>query len=604
MDFLALTALTVISDCLLSIKQSLEVEINWPDIALNDERAMAVFAEGRTDAVFQFESSGMQEICRKLKPKSIEDLAALNALYRPGPLDGGMVDDFIQRHHGKKSVRYLVPEMKEILSNTYGIMVYQEQIMQLAQKLAGYTLAEADLMRRAMGKKKREEMAVHQEKFVKGAVERGIKQEKADKIFSLMAQFSDYGFNRSHSVAYAYLAFQTAYLKAHYAEHFYAAVLSSESQDAAKVFKYSKELRSQGILLLPPDVNESMAGFTPLKGEIRYGLAAIKGLGDSTVKAIIAARMAGSFRSLFDFAERIEQGSINKRAFESLISGGAFDSLKPESRPSTEWRVQLHAAVDTALARAQRSRKARLQGQDGLFGSDSSDASDLDQLPAVTTAWTRTQLLVAEKNALGFFITGHPLEDYIDLLREMNAVRSADLQNLVQGSRVSIGGIVSDFQARTTKKGDRFALFRLEDDSGATKCVAWPEAYRRHSALLQPELPALVTGRLELADDNPPTIIVDQVQRLDGILANKANSVLIRVSSTEQKEMLFERILEVLHKHPGADEVVLEMILEPDVQVRIRANTQLRVRHCQALVSDLKQLGCLAETSDRLSFAK
>ncbi|HEV7396487.1 MAG TPA: DNA polymerase III subunit alpha, partial [Pyrinomonadaceae bacterium] len=343
MDFLALTALTVINDCLLSIKHMLAEEINWAEIPLNDEKAMAVFADGRTDAVFQFESSGMQEICRKLKPKSIEDLAALNALYRPGPLDGGMVDDFIQRHHGKKSVRYLVPEMKEILSNTYGIMVYQEQIMQLAQKLAGYTMAEADLMRRAMGKKKREEMDVHQEKFVKGAIERGIKQEKAEKIFSLMAQFSDYGFNRSHSVAYAYLAFQTAYLKAHYPEHFYAAVLSSESQDAAKVFKYSKELRTQGIMLLPPDVNESMAGFTPLKAEIRYGLAAIKGLGDATVRAIIAARQAGPFNSAFDFAERIEQGSLNKRAFESLVCAGAFDSLRPGASPTTEWRAQLQA---------------------------------------------------------------------------------------------------------------------------------------------------------------------------------------------------------------------------------------------------------------------
>jgi len=595
MDFLALTALTVISDCLLSIKQLLGIEINWPDIALNDEKAMAVFADGRTDAVFQFESSGMQEICRKLKPKSIEDLAALNALYRPGPLDGGMVDDFIQRHHGKKSVRYLVPEMKEILSNTYGIMVYQEQIMQLAQKLAGYTLAEADLMRRAMGKKKRAEMDIHQEKFVKGAIERGIKSEKAEKIFSLMAQFSDYGFNRSHSVAYAYLAFQTAYLKAHFPEHFYAAVLSSEAQDAAKVFKYSKELRAQRILLLPPDVNESMAGFTPLKGEIRYGLAAIKGLGESTVKAIIAARTAGPFRSLFDFAERIEQGSITKRALESLVCAGSFDSLKPGSRPSTDWRAQLHGAIDSALARAQRSRKARLQGQDGLFGSDTTDTSDLDQLPSNASSWSRTQLLVAEKNALGFFITGHPLEDYIELLREMNAVRSAELPTLVNGSRVTIGGIISDFQARITKKGDRFALFRLEDDSGGTKCVAWPEAFRRHFALLQPELPALVTGRLELADDNPPSIIVDQVQGLDGILANKSRSILIRIPPAEQKRVLFDGILEVLHKHPGPDEVVLEMLLDPDIQVRVRANSALRVQHGPALVSDLKQLGCLAE---------
>jgi DNA polymerase-3 subunit alpha len=602
-DFLALTALTVISDCLLSVKQLLEIEINWPDIALNDEKAMAVFAEGRTDAVFQFESSGMQEICRKLKPKTIEDLSALNALYRPGPLDGGMVDDFIQRHLGKKSVRYLVPEMKEILSNTYGIMVYQEQIMQLAQKLAGYTLAEADLMRRAMGKKKREEMDPHQEKFVKGAMKRGIKQEKAEKIFSLMAQFSDYGFNRSHSVAYAYLAFQTAYLKAHFPEHFYAAVLSSESQDAAKVFKYSKELRAQGIMLLPPDVNQSMAGFTPLKSEIRYGLAAIKGLGDSAVNAIISARHAGPFRSAFDFAERIEQGNINKRAFESLVSAGAFDSLMPASRVNTEWRAQLHSAIDSALARAQRSRKARLQGQDALFGSDGTDASDLDQLPSVVTPWTRTQLLVAEKNALGFFITGHPLEDYVDLLRETNAVRAVDLQNLVNGSRVTIGGIISDLQLRATKKGDRFALFRLEDDSGGTKCVAWPEAYRKHSPLLEAELPALVTGRLELSDDNPPQVIIDQVQRLDGMLAPKTSSVLIRIPASEEKEVLFDGILDVLHKHPGSDEVVLEMVLERDIHVRVRANPSLRVQHGPALVSDLKQLGCSADTGSKAARA-
>lgn len=258
---------------------------------------MAVFAEGRTDAVFQFESSGMQEICRKLKPKDVEDLSALNALYRPGPLDGGMVDEFIQRHRGLKAVRYLVPEMKEILSNTLGVLIYQEQIMQLAQKLAGYTLSEADLMRRAMGKKNREEMALHEEKFINGAVERGIKKEKAEKIFSLMQKFSDYGFPRAHAVAYAFLAFQTAYLKAHFPEHFYAAVLSSEAQDAAKVFKYSKELRAQGIQLLSPDANESYSGFTPLAGAIRFGLAAIKGLGQSTIKAIIEARKTGPFKS-------------------------------------------------------------------------------------------------------------------------------------------------------------------------------------------------------------------------------------------------------------------------------------------------------------------
>ena len=302
MDFLALTALTVISDCLSSIKQSLQVELDWAAILLDDTKTMELFAEGRTEAIFQFESIGMQEICRKLKPKGLEDLAALNALYRPGPLDGGMVDDFIARHHGLKSVRYIIPEMKEILNNTYGIIVYQEQIMQLAQKLAGYSLGEADLMRRAMGKKNREEMARHEEKFIAGAIERGIKKDKAQQIFSLMAQFADYGFNRSHSVAYAYLAFQTAYLKAHYPEHFYAAVLSNEIQDSAKILKYVMELRGQGIKLLPPDINESGVGFTPLQGAIRYGLAALKVVGEQSVKAIIDIRKCDGYdSSLHDF---------------------------------------------------------------------------------------------------------------------------------------------------------------------------------------------------------------------------------------------------------------------------------------------------------------
>src|SRR6476646_10799848 len=366
----------------------------------------------------------MQEICRKLKPKDVEDLSALNALYRPGPLDGGMVEEFIQRHRGEKPVRHLIPQMKDILENTFGIIVYQEQIMQLAQKLAGYTLSEADLMRRAMGKKKREEMAVHEEKFINGAVERGIKQDKAEKIFSLMAQFSDYGFNRSHSVAYAYLAFQTAYLKAHYPEHFYAAVLSSEAQDAAKVFKYSKELRAQKIDLLPPDVNESYSGFTPLSGAIRYGLAAIKGLGLSTVNSVIQARKAGPFKSFFEFTERMAHNGLNKRVLEGLVGAGAFDSLQSDTRELHEWRGALFSSIDGALARAQRAKRERMQGQTGLFGSDFEDSAFVEQPMTTSEPWTRSQLLLAEKAALGFYVTAHPLGNYLDLLQSSKAVKS------------------------------------------------------------------------------------------------------------------------------------------------------------------------------------
>ena len=590
MDFLALTALTVINDCLKSIKQLVDVEINWRDIALNDAKTMAVFAEGRTEAVFQFESSGMQEICRKLKPKGVEDLAALNALYRPGPLDGGMVDEFIMRHHGKKSVRYLVPEMKDILSNTHGIIVYQEQIMQLAQKLAGYTLNEADLMRAAMGKKKREEMALHEQKFINGAVERGIKRDKAEKIFSLMNQFSDYGFNRSHSVAYAYVAFQTAYLKAHFPEHFYAAVLSNESQDASKVFKYSKELRAQKIDLLPPDVNESYSGFTPLSGAIRYGLTAIKGLGQSAVNAITEARGSGPFRSFFDFAERVETSTLNKRGFESLVSAGAFDSLKDARSPS-EWRGALHGAIDPALSRAQRAKRERRQGQNGLFGAAPEQADLMNELPAPAKGWSRAELLAAEKAALGFYITGHPLEDYVEVLQNLKATRSSDLASLNSGSRVTIGGIIAELQLRTTKKGDKFALLRLEDEAGGTKCVLWPEVYRKHAALLQNDLAVMTTGRLELSEDNPPTIIADQLQSMEAI--SKSNEfVVLRTPHQNDSPALLDAILSLLSAHPGNCDVALETVVDDHTIVRIKANSALRISRSSELEQSLRQLGC------------
>jgi DNA polymerase-3 subunit alpha len=532
----------------------------------------------------------MQEICRKLKPKGLEDLAALNALYRPGPLDGGMVDEFILRHHGKKAVRYLVPEMKEILSNTYGIIVYQEQIMQLAQKLAGYTLSEADLMRRAMGKKKREEMAVHEEKFINGAVERGLKREKAEKIFTLMAQFSDYGFNRSHSVAYAYLAFQTAYLKAHYPEHFYAAVLSSEAQDAAKVFKYSKELRAQKIALLPPDVNESNAGFTPLSGAIRYGLTAIKGLGHSIVKAISEARETGSFRSFFDFAERVESSTLNKRVFESLVSAGAFDSLK-DGRPVNDWRGALFSCIDAALSRAQRSKRERLMGQSGLFGSVPEEIDFAHEISPALKGWTAVEMLAAEKAALGFYISGHPLERYLEVLQNVKAVSSSELPGLNTGSRVTSGGIIAELQLRTTKKGDKFALLRLEDEAGGTKCVLWPEVYRKHSALLQNDLPVVIIGRLELSEDNPPTIIVDQVQSIDA--ASRVNEFLVlRTPAADDFPTVCDSILELLSANPGECDVAIEALTDNGTIVRIKANNALRVKRSNELEEALKKLGC------------
>jgi DNA polymerase III subunit alpha len=463
MDFLALTTLTIISDCLKSIKQKTGEEINWSSVSLDDKKTMALFGDGRTEAIFQFESAGMQEICRRLKPKELEDLAALNALYRPGPLDGGMVDDFILRHRGEKKVQYIVPQMKEILSNTYGILVYQEQIMQLAQKLGGYTLGEADMMRRAMGKKKREEMAVHEQKFIGGAVARGIKQEKAAEIFKLMAQFADYGFNRSHSVAYAYLAFQTAYLKAHYPAYFYAAVLSNEADDTAKIYKYSTELRSLGLKLLPPDINESDADFTPLENAVRFGLSAIKGIGTSSVQAIIEARKDGKFTSLYDFAARVAQGAINKRALESLITAGAFDTLMPSDTSINLWRARLFSAINGALANGQKIWNDKVKGQTGLFGGQADGRTILEiELPMVEP-WSPIELANQEKAAVGFFLSSHPMDDYKQILSDLKIINLADYEEIKPGGRLTLAGIASNLQVKYSKKGNRFCIFKLEE---------------------------------------------------------------------------------------------------------------------------------------------
>ncbi|HEV2799031.1 MAG TPA: DNA polymerase III subunit alpha [Pyrinomonadaceae bacterium] len=515
MDFLGLTTLSIINQCCKTIREMHGREIVWSEIPLDDEKTYKLFGQGRTEAVFQFESTGMQEICRKLKPKSIEDLSALNALYRPGPLDGGMVDDYIDRYHGKKPVEYLTPEMEEILQNTYGILVYQEQIMQLAQRLGGYSLGEADLMRRAMGKKNREEMAVHEQKFMDGCAKNKIQKKKAREIFRLMAQFADYGFNRSHSVAYAHVAYQTAYLKAQYPEHFYAAVMTYTADDATKIFKYGSELRSQGIKLLPPDVNESGSGFTPVEGAIRFGLAAIKGIGQSAVGAMIEAREAGGrFTSIYDFAERVGEKGAGKRVLESLVCAGAFDSFKPASEKLHGWRASLHATVERALERGTRKRRERDNGQVDMFGAAfgfGGEAEDAAVQLNQAEAWTHKELLANEKAAIGFYVSGHPLEDFSEKIEQLRCGTVAELGSLGPEARARLVGVVSDFTVRNTKKGDKYAYFRLEDLSGASvKCVLWPEAFKTKGKDAANDALLLVTGRLD-DSDSASTVVCDEV---------------------------------------------------------------------------------------------
>lgn len=591
MDFLALTTLTMISDCLSSLKQKAGVEIDWSLISLNDAKAMELFGEGRTEAIFQFESSGMQEICRRLKPKELEDLAALNALYRPGPLDGGMVDDFISRHRGEKQVRYIVPQMKDILSNTYGILVYQEQIMQLAQQLAGYTLGEADMMRRAMGKKKREEMALHEEKFVEGAVGRNIKREKAEEIFKLMAQFADYGFNRSHSVAYAYLAFQTAYLKAHYPAYFYASVLSNEAQDTTKIYKYSNELRQAGLKLLPPDVNESDVGFTPLEGAVRFGLNAIKGIGTTSVEAIIEARKSGRFASLSDFTSRVEPGAVNRRGLESLITAGAFDSMLPPNCSVHLWRAKLYAAIDGAISRAQKAWSDKLKGQSGLFGAASPDAGSLEiELPEVE-AWTPQKLSLEEKNAVGFYLSNHPLNDYDSILEDLKIKKIAEYADVKPGDKIILAGIVSGAQVRYSKKGNRFCILKLEDQSRGVKCLAWAEAFERYGTLLKDDELLIVGGKIESAEGAELTIILEEAQKLADAVPSKAKRVSISLDENRLEEKLLEDIFALLSRNQGKCDVNFKIELRESVSISLLSQP-LRIAGTRELENNLREKGC------------
>ncbi|MFN0122558.1 MAG: DNA polymerase III subunit alpha [Blastocatellia bacterium] len=571
MDFLALTTLTIIEDCLRTIEQEHGMRPDLSKLPLQDEKALKLFADGLLNAVFQFESSGMVEICRRFKPEGLEDLSALNALYRPGPLDGGMVDDYIERRHGRRKVQYIVPQMKEVLENTYGVLVYQEQIMQLAQRLAGYSLGEADLMRRAMGKKKKEEMAKHEEKFIGGAVERAIPRDKAETIFNLMSQFADYGFNRSHSYAYAWLAYQTAWLKAHYPTHFYAAVLSNESQNTSKIVRYISEMKVFGIELLPPDVNYSKEGFTPVGMTVRFGLGAIKGIGGATVQAIISGRADNHlFRSIYDLAERVDQKALNRRALESLIKSGACDSINTN-------RAGMFAAIDRAMEIGARAQRDKASGQVGLFGMDF-DAAPVDESLPETAPWPRKQMLAYEKETMGFYASGHPLEDYVESLRGLTNTDSNAITEREHGDIVAMGGIVVDLAVKTTKKGDRFALFSLEDQFGVTRIVCWPEQFSKFKSMIVADHALLIRGKLELSDEGAATIICQELQPLDSARSRAARKVVIRMPEDTVSEQALDRLDDLVIEHQGNVPVVFELVTAAGQQVVIQPSHFVRVR--------------------------
>ncbi len=586
MDFLALTTLTVIEQCLSQIRAQLKVELNLAEIELNDKETFQLFCEGRTSGIFQFESSGMKDILRRLQPSRFEDLIALNALYRPGPIQGGMIDDFINRRHGQVKIEYELPALEEILKETYGVIVYQEQVMQIASKLGGFSLGGADLLRRAMGKKKKQVMAEQRKKFLSGAKERGHDLGKAKRIFDLMERFAGYGFNKSHSTAYALLAYQTAFLKAHYPVQFMAALLTSEMSNTDKVVKYLNECRDMNIRVLPPDINACQIHFQAAGDDILFGLAAIKNVGENAIRGILAVReKVGGFTDFFSFCEHVDLRSVNKRVLESLIKAGAFDSLGHR-------RKALYEVADRAIERGQKAQRDRLSGQKGLFAGLAESDSPLppEELPNVGE-WGDREKWGYEKETLGFYVTGHPLLKYQRELKQFAQNTTAELGEDCSGRELSVGGVVTGLRKLRTRKNDSMAAFQLEDLVGTVEVVVWPKTYERCSQHLEnSESPILVRGRCEVDGRGEPRLLASEIVPLDSLWKRAIQRARISIPLPSIEASKVHALRQVVDRHPGSCPLEFEIFKRNEYRVQLYPSDVLEVNPAPSFVTEIESL--------------
>jgi DNA polymerase-3 subunit alpha len=567
-DFLGLRTLTVLHDAAELVEKRHGVELDLENPSMDDEETYDLFSRGETIGIFQFESAGMRDYLRKLRPTSLEDLIAMNALYRPGPLGARMVDDFIDRKHGRRDITYDHSDLEPILKSTYGIIVYQEQVMRIASELSGFSLGEADLLRRAMGKKKAEVMEEQREKFVSGAMKRDIDRTIAESIFEQMAYFVGYGFNRSHSAGYALVAYQTGFFKVHYPAEFMAATLSSEMSNSDRVVILIEECRRLGLQVLPPDLNESDEKFTvTADGIIKFGLGAVKNVGHSAIQAILKAREEGGpFRNLSDFLERTDLKSVNKRVVESLIAAGTYDGLGGH-------RAKLMAALSRELEGAQRRQAERDRGQVGLFdageGEKALKAVD-SSLPDVPE-WNLHEMLSREKNALGFYVSGHPLERYRD---EVNAFTTAGLGELDQNndnSVVTVAGVIASMTRKTDKRGNPIAFILLEDFTGSAEALVFSEPCEKYAELLREDNMVLLKGRLSKREGEEPKVVAQEFIPLAEVRRRMTSRLHLLLVTGEGAE-LADQAHEVLQKHPGDVPVYLHIEhAEEGPPLRLRA---------------------------------
>ena len=556
-DFLGLKTLTVIDQAVRLLRQSGNMDVDINSLPLDDKKTFDLLSRGDTLAVFQLESSGMRDILTKFKPSAFEDLIAILALYRPGPLESGMVDDFIDRKHGRTTIEYSLPQLESVLKETHGVIVYQEQVMSIAKLLADYSLGEADLLRRAMGKKKPEEMAEQKSRFEKGAQKNKIAPDKASYIFELMEKFAGYGFNKSHSTAYAMVTYQTAFLKAHYPAEFMAAQLSCDAGNSDKITLYISECRDMGIETLPPHVNESFQDFYVTGGKIIFGLTAVKNVGEGAIISILEARNdGGPFCSLQDFARRVDLRKVNRKVFESLIKCGAFDGLGPSRRAMFE-------ALDSVLDQAAIFQREKNEGQVNLFDAkcEPGEALSLNDTPIMELSeWDNLTKLSFEKEIMGFYVTGHPLMNYEDIMNKYTNATCAGLTDIPESSQVRLAGLVKRIKEINTKKGERMAFVSFEDLTGVVDVTVFSELYLRNRDLVKSTDPLIISGIRE-GDRESPKILAQEICRIQDASRKFSKGMRIKISTRGTDPHQIKDLKAILLRHKGPLPVKLHIVI-------------------------------------------
>lgn len=586
MDFLGLRTLTVIDRAVKIIKRTKGEDVDINNISLSDKATYELLSAAETSGVFQLESSGMRDLLRKIRPEKFEDIIAILALYRPGPMGSGMLEEFIKRKQGEIEVKYDHPALEPILKETYGIIVFQEQVMQIVSALAGFSMAEADNVRKVMGKKIHDALKEIKNKFLIGAEKKDVNKATAEKIWDFIAYFAGYGFNKSHSAAYAMVTYRTAYLKANHPVEFMTALLASEKNNTDKISDYINESVRMGIGILPPEINESFKDFTVVGNDIRFGLSAVKNVGAGAAETIINTRASGGkFESIYDFAQKVGSKAVNRKVVESLIKCGAFDT-------TGVFRSQAMAVLDKVLVMASKTNRDRFLGQMSFFDDAAADESfkkNFEALPAIPE-WPEQELLANEKEMLGFYITKHPLLRFERLLSAYSTGKISDFAGMSDGQEILVGGILNKVRITVTrKKAEKMAILSLGDLNDFIEVLVFPRAYRKSPEIVKEDALVYISGRLNLREEEPK-IVAEEIIPIEKVKEKFTKSVLIKMAITSQEENQMARVKEALKRNNGTTPVFIDLISPDGRQVRITTDEDLFVSARDALIEEVEEV--------------